>query len=129
MREHLLSKINQFTGSSIKNLFEDIEDIRFLNFEIVTGIVNWKKSWGIAEGIEPVFYEEGVNYLLKISNDNADMINLANFKKTKFISPPNPFFLSEDGNLQGMSQKQKENISECMEVITRERTIDLKMIV
>jgi len=107
MREHLLSKINQFTGNNIKNLFEDIEDIRFLNFEIVNGIVSWKKHWKIEEAIEPVFYEDGVNYLLKISNDNADMINLANFKKTKFISPPNPFFLSEDGNLQGMSQKIK----------------------
>jgi hypothetical protein len=45
---------------------------------------------------------------LKINNDNADLINAANFKKTKFISPPNPFFLSQDGNLTGMSAKQKE---------------------
>jgi len=56
---------------------------------------------------EPVFYEGAVNYLLKIGNDNADMINLAKFKKIKFILPPNPFFLSEDGNLQTMSVNQK----------------------
>lgn len=57
------------------------------------------------------------------------MINLANFKKTKFISPPNPFFLSEDGNLQGMSAKQKQDINDCMEIINKERTIDLRMAV
>lgn len=32
IREQLLAKINQFTGNSIKSLFEDIDDIRFLNF-------------------------------------------------------------------------------------------------
>jgi hypothetical protein len=68
---------------------------------------------------EPVFYEGNMNYLLKINNDNADMINLANFKKTKFISPPNPFFLSEDGNLQGMSGKQKQDINDCMDVLNK----------
>ncbi len=55
------------------------------------------------------------------------MINLANFKKTKFISPPNPFFISEDGNLQGMSSKQKDDINICMEIINKERGIDLRM--
>jgi hypothetical protein len=44
-------------------------------------------------------------------NDNAQIINIANFKKTKFISPPNPFFLSEDGNIHGMSSKQQTNIN------------------
>jgi hypothetical protein len=68
-----------------------------------------------------------MNYLLKINNDNADMINLANFKKTKFISPPNPFFLSEDGNIQGMSAKQKQDINDCMDTINKERGIDLRM--
>lgn len=57
------------------------------------------------------------------------MINLANFKKTKFISPPNPFFLTEDGNLQGMTGKQKQDISDCMETINKERAIDLRMAV
>lgn len=78
---------------------------------------------------EPVFYEGPTNYLLKISNDNADMINLANFKKTKFISPPNPFFLTEDGNVQGMTGKQKQDIADCMELINKERAIDLRMAV
>lgn len=52
-----------------------------------------------------------MNYLLKINNDNADLINIANFKKTKFISPPNPFFLSEDGNINGMGDKQRKDIN------------------
>ena len=129
MREHLLSKVNQFTGSQIKALFEDIDDIRFLNFEIIGLVERWKEQWK-AEGLpEPVYYDCGMNYLLKISNDNVDMINLANFKKTKFVSPPNPFFLSEDGNIGSMSQEQKSQINECMKLIARERTVDLKMAV
>ena len=55
------------------------------------------------------------------------MINLANFKKTKFISPPNPFFLSEDGNIQGMSSKQKQDIDDSMDVLNKERALDVKM--
>jgi hypothetical protein len=51
-----------------------------------------------------------MNYLLKINNDNVDLINVANFKKTKFISSPNPFFLSEDGNISGMGEKQRKDI-------------------
>ena len=106
MREHLIGKINQFSGNYLKVLFEDIDDIRFLNFEIITHVQEWKTQWKTPKA-EPVFYSHGMNYLLKMSNDNADMINLANFKKTKFISPPNPFFLSEDGNLTSMHQTQK----------------------
>lgn len=74
-------------------LFEDIDDIRFLNFEIISLIQEWKGQWRTPKS-EPVFYWGAINYLLKMGNDNADLINLANFKKTKFISPPNPFFLS-----------------------------------
>lgn len=129
MREHLLSKINQFTGNYIKALFEDIDDIRFLNFEIINLVQKWKQQWRADGEMEPVFFDNGINYLLKINNDNADMINLANFKKTKFISPPNPFFLSEDGNLQGMSFKQKQDINDCMDLLAKERGIDLRMAV
>ena len=64
-----------------------------------------------------------------MSNDNADMINLANFKKTKFISPPNPFFLSEDGNITSMPQTQKEQIDRCITFIHKERTVDLRLAV
>ena len=64
-----------------------------------------------------------------MGNDNADMINIANFKKTKFISPPNPFFLSEDGNISSMSQQQKEQIERCVTVINKERTTDLRLAV
>jgi hypothetical protein len=129
MRDHLLSKINKFSGTQAKALFEDVDDIRFLNFEIISGIQRWKEEWRVEGHPEPVFYDGPTNYLLKISNDNADMINLANFKKTKFISPPNPFFLTEDGNVQGMTGKQKQDIADCMELINKERAIDLRMAV
>ena len=85
MREHLIGKINQFSGNYLKSLFEDIDDIRFLNFQIISLVQEWKNQWR-AGSVEPFFYEGGTNYLLKMGNDNADMINLANFKKTKFIS-------------------------------------------
>ena len=32
MREHLIGKVSQFSGNYLKALFEDIDDIRFLNF-------------------------------------------------------------------------------------------------
>ena len=70
-----------------------------------------------------------MNYILKMANDNADLINLANFKKTKFISPPNPFFLSEDGNLTSMAPNQKEQIDRCLTFINKERAIDLRLAV
>ena len=54
-----------------------------------------------------------------MSNDNVDLINIANFKKTKFISPPNPFFLSEDGNISSMTQKQKDDINICQDILNR----------
>jgi hypothetical protein len=128
MREHQVGKVNQFSGNYLKALFEDIDDIRFLNFEIIGLIQEWKTQWRIASS-EPVFYDCGMNYLLKMSNDNADMINIANFKKTKFISPPNPFFLSEDGNLNSMAPSQKEQIDRCITIIHKEHTIDLRLAV
>lgn len=47
MREHLLSKINKFSGNQAKALFEDVDDIRFLNFEIINGIQKWKEEWRV----------------------------------------------------------------------------------
>jgi hypothetical protein len=40
-------------------------------------------------------------------NDNANIINFVNKKNVYFISPPNPFFLTQDGNKQGMSSHQQ----------------------
>jgi hypothetical protein len=42
--------------------------------------------------------------------DNANLINLLDKKNVKFISPPNPFFISQDGNKQGMSQNSINKI-------------------
>jgi len=40
--------------------------------------------------------------------DNGRIINSANQRKIgNFISPPNPFFLSQDGNKESMSAKLK----------------------
>lgn len=118
MREHLLGKANQFTGSDLKKLFSDIDDIRFLNLEIFSLIQQWKQLWRTSS-TEPLFYEGASNYLLKMANDNADLINIANFKKTKFISPPNPFFFSEDGNAKGMTQQQEQDIVSFKEAVAR----------
>lgn len=62
-----------------------------------------------------------------MANDNADLINLANFKKTKFISPPNPFFLSEDGNLSSMSPQQQQDIQTFLSQLAQERALMLKI--
>lgn len=64
-----------------------------------------------------------------MANDNADLINLANFKKTKFISPPNPFFLSEDGNLRSMTQQQQNDIQKFLQLLNEERTTELRIAV
>lgn len=37
-------------------------------------------------------------------NDNANLINNLNKINIYFISPPNPFFISQDNNKQNMSQ-------------------------
>jgi hypothetical protein len=42
--------------------------------------------------------------------DNANIINLVNKKDIHFISPPNPFFISQDGNKQGMSNTLQNKI-------------------
>lgn len=42
MREHLLARVNIASSSNSKALFEDIDDIRFLNLEIVGLIQKWK---------------------------------------------------------------------------------------
>jgi hypothetical protein len=51
---------------------------------------------------------EGNNYLVKIINDNTNVINTLNSKSVKFLSPPNPFYLSRDGNKSSMSQTQQQ---------------------
>lgn len=49
--------------------------------------------------IEPIFIFEDQNYLSKMVYDNANVISAVNLKKqVNFISPPNPFFLTQDGN-------------------------------
>jgi hypothetical protein len=40
-------------------------------------------------------------------NDNVHVLNLLNSKAVKFLSPPNPFYLSRDGNKASMSQTQQ----------------------
>jgi len=40
-------------------------------------------------------------------NDNIHVLNLLNSKAVKFLSPPNPFYLSRDGNKASMSQTQQ----------------------
>lgn len=48
--------------------------------------------------------------------DNGIIINTANQRKIcNFISPPNPFFLSQDGNKESISVKLKQNIESTME--------------
>ena len=54
MREHLIGKINQFSGNYLKSLFEDIDDIRFLNFEIITHIQEWKTQWKTHIELKPI---------------------------------------------------------------------------
>lgn len=72
-------------------------------------------------------YEEQ-NYLCKIIYDNANVITKVNSKKSGiFISPPNPFFLSQDGNKESMSQKEKYRIEEAMELIAKEKAFELKI--
>lgn len=52
----------------------------------------------------------------KMVYDNGIIINTANQRKIcNFISPPNPFFLSQDGNKESISVKLKENIESTME--------------
>jgi hypothetical protein len=40
-------------------------------------------------------------------NDNVNIINILNGKAVKFLSPPNPFYLSRDGNKFSMSLTQQ----------------------
>ena len=47
-------------------------------------------------------------------NDNANVINVLNSKAVKFLSPPNPFYLSRDGNKAIMSQTQQTEIDNSM---------------
>ncbi len=55
--------------------------------------------------------------------DNANLINIINKKTKKFISPPNPFFISDDGNKQGMSTKQQLQIEEAMQFMAKQKAL------
>ena len=52
-------------------------------------------------------------------NDNTNVINVLNGKAVKFLSPPNPFYLSRDGNKASMSQTQQTEIDNCMEILAK----------
>lgn len=52
-------------------------------------------------------------------NDNTNAINVLNSKAVKFLSPPNPFYLSRDGNKTSMSQTQQTQIDNSMELLAK----------
>jgi hypothetical protein len=62
---------------------------------------------------------EGRNYLIKMVSDNAIVIDILNVGTFKFLSPPNPFYLSKDGNKSSMSQTQQTEINDCMELLAK----------
>ncbi len=71
---------------------------------------------GLFKYMQPIFFKNDQNYINKMVYDNAIIINTANQRKlSNFISLPNPFFLSQDGNIKLMGQKIKENIELAME--------------
>ena len=72
---------------------------------------------------------EGKNYLIKMINDNTEIIKVLNSKVVKFLSPPNPFFISRDGNKASMSHTQQSEIDDCMDFMAQEKAEELKMII
>lgn len=76
-----------------------------------------------------MFFLDGKNYLIKMINDNTDLINALNSKTFKFLTPPNPFFISRDGNRGSMSQTEQDNISECMELMASEKAYELRLLI
>lgn len=62
-------------------------------------------------------------------NDNTNVINVLNGKAVKFLSPPNPFYLSRDGNKASMSHTQQLEIDNSMETLAREKAQELRMII
>ena len=108
-------------------MHEYLDDVRFVNFEIVKKINEWKKSHEISEC--PVFIVDNGNYLIKMINDNANILKNLNEKRALFLSPPNPFFLSCDGNKTSMSHTQQQDIEECMEVMAQEKAEELRFMI
>ncbi len=95
-------------------MYTHLDDIRFVNFEIVKKIGEWSEANTSQSEIHPFFLYEGNNYLIRMINDNANVINVLNSKAVKFLSPPNPFYLSRDGNKASMSQTQQTEIDNSM---------------
>ena len=62
-------------------------------------------------------------------NDNVNVINILNGKAVKFLSPPNPFYLSRDGNKSSMSVTQQQEIDKCMEILAKEKAKELRMMI
>ena len=62
-------------------------------------------------------------------NDNVNVINILNGKAVKFLSPPNPFYLSRDGNKSSMSVTQQQEIDKCMEILAKEKAQELRMMI
>lgn len=62
-------------------------------------------------------------------NDNVNIINILNGKAVKFLSPPNPFYLSRDGNKFSMSLTQQQEIDKCMQILAKEKAQELRMMI
>ena len=56
MREELLEKLRRGGNGQGKSLFQDVDDIRFLNFQIIGLVRKWKEEWRVEGALEPSFY-------------------------------------------------------------------------
>ena len=45
----MLAQITQFGGKGLNELFDNIDQIRFLNYEIINLIKVWKEQWRCEE--------------------------------------------------------------------------------
>ena len=85
-----------------------IDDLRFMNFEIIAKVNQWKQQNNVdGDDFEAMFFHENRNYLNKMINDNIDIINGLNHKRVVYMTPPNPFFLSSDGNKSNMPKTEQ----------------------
>ena len=106
--------MNQVATKNHESIYGALDDIRFVNVEIIKKVSDWAQQNKTDSDMYPFFLFEGVNYLIKMINDNVDVINSLNSKAVKYLSPPNPFYLSKDGNKASMSQTQQSEIDSCM---------------